>query len=594
MLNHLWQSTLFAGLAGLLTLLLKSNRAQARYWVWLAASMKFLIPFSALMSLGGYFQWPVQPAIVQTGFSAVVEQVSEPFPAEASMTAESVRTKESVLPRLLWLGWACGFVAIGMFWTRRWSRIHAVIRSAAASSVTRNFGVPIPVKSCAALLEPGVFGIFRPELLLPEGITERLTTEQLDAILAHEMSHVRRRDNLATAIHMIVEAVFWFHPLVWWLGARLIEERERACDEAVLRTCDPQTYAEGILRVCKFYLASPLRCVAGVTGANLNQRIEDIMTKRMGRQLGSYKKVLLAGAGILAVAGPIAIGVTNPPPIRAQSTPHLAFEAASVKPVQIRDNGLVLAQFRPGGRFVSREPVQDVIALAYNLPLPNHGKYRLSGGPDWIRSVDSSYDIEATPAQGAVPDGLASNIRNESLRSMLQTLLADRLKLAIHRETKELQVYALIVGKSGPKLEKAAIEEKDCPAADTLGLSMPVPNVHKDEKPTCHAINGGRGRGIHGQAVSMADVVSLVETYTDRPLVDRSGIKGLYHIETQGWLPMELTSSPAAPGTKQDGVDVSDLPTIFNVFEKLGLKLDARKDKVDVYVIDHIEKPSEN
>jgi len=594
MLNHLWQSTLFAGLAGLLTLLLKSNRAQARYWVWLAASMKFLIPFSALMSLGGYFQWPVQPVIVQTGFSAVVEQVSEPFPAEAPMTAESVRTEESVLPRLLWLGWACGFVAIGMFWTRRWRQIHAVIRSAAASSVTRNFGVPIPVKSCAALLEPGVFGIFRPVLLLPEGITERLTTEQLDAILAHEMSHVRRRDNLATAIHMIVEAVFWFHPLVWWLGARLIEERERACDEAVLRTCDPQTYAEGILRVCEFYLASPLRCVAGVTGANLNQRIEDIMTKRMGRQLGSYKKVLLAGAGILAVAGPIAIGVTNPPPIRAQSTPHLAFEAASVKPVQIRDNGLVLAQFRPGGRFVSREPVQDVIALAYNLPLLNHGKYRLSGGPDWIRSVDSSYDIEATPAQGAVPDGLASNIRNERLRSMLQTLLADRFKLAIHRETKELQVYALVVGKSGPKLEKAAIEEKDCPAADTLGLSMPVPNVHKDEKPTCHAINGGRGRGIHGQAVSMADVVSLVETYTDRPLVDRSGIKGLYHIETQGWLPMELTSSPAAAGTNKDGVDVSDLPTIFNVFEKLGLKLDARKDKVDVYVIDHIEKPSEN
>jgi bla regulator protein BlaR1 len=408
------------------------------------------------------------------------------------------------------------------------------------------------------------------------------------------MCHVRRCDNLATAIHMIVEAVFWFHPLVWWLGARLIDERERACDEAVLRTCDPQVYAEGILKVCEFYLASPLTCVSGVTGANLNRRIEDIMTNRVGRQLGAYKKMLLAGAGILAVAGPIAIGVTNPPPIRAQSTLHLAFEAASVKPVKIGDGGLALAQFRPGGRFVSREPLQDVIALAYDLPLLTHGRYRLLGGPDWIRSVDSSYDIEATPAAGAVPDGLASNVRDERLRSMLQTLLADRFKLVIHRETKELQVYALVVGKNGPKLEKAAIEEKDCPAADTLGFQVPVPSAPEGGKPPCHAINGGRGRGIHGQAVSMSDVVTLVEAYTDRPLVDRTGIKGLYHIDTQGWLPMELTSSPPPPGAKQDGVDISDLPTIFTVFDRLGLKLDGRKDQVDVYVIDRIEKPSEN
>ena len=509
MLNHLWQSTLFAGLAGLLTLALRNNRAQARYAVWLAASVKFLIPFSLLASIGSHWEWPVKPAVVQTGFSAVVEQVSEPFPAEAPTVAGSVRTKESVLPRLLWLAWACGFVMIVMFWSRRWRRIYAAIRSAPP----KDLGLSIPVKSCHTLLEPGVFGVFRPVLLLPEGITERLTAEQLDAILAHEMCHVRRGDNLATAIHMMVEAVFWFHPLVWWLGARLIEERERACDEAVLRTCDPQAYAEGILKVCEFYLASPLPCAAGVTGANLNRRIEDIMTNRVGRQLGSYRKMLLAGAGILAVAGPIAIGFTNPPPIRAQSTTHLAFEAASVKPVQVRDNGLVLAQFGPGGRFVSREPLQDVIALAYDLPLFNHGRYRLLGGPDWIRSVDSSYDIEAKPAEGSIPNGLAPNVRNDRLRSMLRTLLQDRFKLAIHRETKELQVYALVVGKNGPKLEKAAIEEKDCPAADTLGLSVPVPNVHKDEKPACHAIDGGRGRGIHGQAVSMADVVSLVETY---------------------------------------------------------------------------------
>jgi bla regulator protein BlaR1 len=582
MLNHLWQSTLFAGLAGLLTLALRRNRAQARYAVWLAASIKFLIPFSLLVGIGSHWEWPVKPAIVQTSFSAVVEQVSTPFPAKAPPAIGSARTKGSSIPRLLWLVWACGFVAIVMFWGRRWVRLYAGIRSA----VTIDLGLPIPAKSCAALLEPGVFGIFRPVLLLPEGITERLTAEQLDAILAHEMCHVRRRDNLATAIHMIVDAVFWFHPLVWWLGARLIEERERACDEAVLQsTRDPQAYAEGILKVCEFYLASPLKCAAGVTGANLNRRIEDIMTNRMGRQLGSYKKVLLACVGILAVAGPIAIGVTNPPPIRAQSTTNLAFETTSVKPLKTGENRFAPPQFLPGGRFTSRAPLLAVIGVAYDVALFNPSS-RISGAPDWIRSPESIYDIEATASKDAIPDGLPAKEAGDRRRSMLRTLLADRFKLVIHDEKKEMSVYALVVGKDGPKLLKADIEEKDCPEGPMTGpsiTSMP-----------CHVFNGGRGRGLHGRAVNIRDLADAVQNWTDRPLLDKTGLKGLYRIETEPWLPMELGLNPPAPGAKQDGVDMADLPTIFTVFERLGLKMDGQKDRVDIYVIDHIEKPSEN
>ena len=121
-----------------------------------------------------------------------------------------------------------------------------------------------------------MFGIFRPVLLLPEGITDRLSPAQLQAVLAHELCHVRRRDNLAAAIHMFVEALFWFHPLVWWIKARLIEEQERACDEEVLRLGgDPQVYAESILKICEFYLTSPLICVSGITGSNLKKRIEE-------------------------------------------------------------------------------------------------------------------------------------------------------------------------------------------------------------------------------------------------------------------------------------------------------------------------------
>jgi uncharacterized protein (TIGR03435 family) len=111
---------------------------------------------------------------------------------------------------------------------------------------------------------------------------------------------------------MIVEAVFWFHPVVWWIGARLVEERERACDEEVLRSGnEPQIYAEGILNVCKFYQESPLVCISGVTGSNLKRRVEAIMSNRVVHNLSFSKVLLLVAAAATALGSPIAVGVVH-------------------------------------------------------------------------------------------------------------------------------------------------------------------------------------------------------------------------------------------------------------------------------------------
>ena len=182
---------------------------------------------------------------------------------------------------------AIGFALLLAGWWRRAREIRAAL--AAASPV--EFGFPIKVMSSPGILEPGVFGVLRPVLLLPEGIAARLTPEQLESVLAHELCHVRRRDNLTGVLHMIVEALFWFHPLIWWLGARLMEERERACDEEVLRLGNqPEVYAEGILKICDLYWESPLRCVSGVTGADLRKRIEEIMTNRSLARLSAEQE----------------------------------------------------------------------------------------------------------------------------------------------------------------------------------------------------------------------------------------------------------------------------------------------------------------
>ena len=156
--------------------------------------------------------------------------------------------------------------------------------------------------------------------------------------------------------------------------------------------------------------------------------------------------------------------------------------------------------------------------------------------------------------------------------------------MAIHKETKDMPVYALVVGKGGPKLQKADIGEKDCP--DELAASPPTGTSTPDPE-TCHTFYGGMGRGLHGRVVNMGDLANFVENWTDRPLLDKTGIQGLFHIESRPWQDMVASPPPLGSG-------LAEFPTLFQVFEGLGLKMEARNDKADVYVVDHIEKPSEN
>jgi bla regulator protein BlaR1 len=307
--DHLWQSTLFAAIVGLLNWTLRRNRARVRHGLWLAASAKFLIPFAVLIALGVHIPWSTPPRIAPSRLSAVVIAVSEPFSAPTAVG--------SPLPTVLLTIWAAGFLGIASSWLVRWRRIAAAVQAAGPVDM----GVPMRAVSCSTVGEPGVFGIVRPVLLLPAGIGERLTPEQLQAVVTHELFHVRHRDNAFAAFQMFVETLFWFHPLVWWMGRRMGEERERACDEAVLCAgSEPRIYAEAILNVCKFYTESPLACVSGVTGANLKRRIEAIMSRNVGSELRSRQKLGLAIAAMAAVASPIVIGMAQAPVARAQSS----------------------------------------------------------------------------------------------------------------------------------------------------------------------------------------------------------------------------------------------------------------------------------
>ena len=226
-----------------------------------------------------------------------------------------------LLPAVVAAAWMCGFLAVVCVWCARWRRVAAATREAAPMKAGREVealrrvervagtGRRIEILLSRTSLEPGIFGIARPVLIWPQGISERLDDAQLEAVLAHEVRHVRRHDNLAAAIHMLVEALFWFHPLVWWLGVRLVEERERACDEEVLQLgSERQVYAESILKVCEFCVGSPLACVAGVTGADLKKRMVNIMTEQIAQKTG-FRNEAIAQRGVYWWRWPCRLGL---------------------------------------------------------------------------------------------------------------------------------------------------------------------------------------------------------------------------------------------------------------------------------------------
>jgi len=158
-------------------------------------------------------------------------------------------------------------------------------------------------------------------------------------------------------------------------------------------------------------------------------------------------------------------------------------------------------------------------------------------------------------------------------------MLADRFKLVIHPETSELPVYALTVRKSGPKLEGANLEEQDC-----------IADKHID----CHNLRVATN-GVRGSAVTMDDVAQVVSNWTDRPVINRTGLTGLYKFETQGWGPIlfGLAGMPSATSPAEEGLD-PNAPTIVSVFSRLGLNLEPTKAPIDTYVIEHVERPSAN
>jgi bla regulator protein BlaR1 len=618
--NHLWQSTAFLAAVWLLTLALRRNEARVRYWLWLAASVKFLLPFSLLTGLGRLLPGPryleVQaPAPV----ASAIEIASRPFSGfiSASPVASTPHAARLIDPALPWVPtilavvWVCGAAIVSLMWYLRWRQVAAARHRATPVEQGRELNILRRLESTTratvrvALLrsqettEPGIVGIFRPALLWPQMLSERLQDEHIEAILAHELSHARRHDNLAAALHMVVEAVFWFHPAVWWMESRMLDERERACDEAVIcSAARPEIYAESLLMTCRFCVESPSLCAAGVTGADLRSRVARILSGTGVQRLSAHRKLLLGTAALLALAVPLAFGLLHP----AQTAPAAApaksplsgpapgtmdpaaakvpdFAVASIKPDKSGTN-MVRIMFGPDGFTANNVPVKLLIRQAFNV-----NDDQIAGEPAWASS--SYFDVDAKVDSADVP--AMKNLTLDQRRQMIRSLLEDRFALKTHEETKELPVYVLVIAKGGLKMKEAK-------PGDTYPSGLKGPDGQ----------HGGAGMmmfdasgQITAQGVLVSNLTRLLSQQTGRTVIDKTGLTGKYDFSLQ--LPPMKGMMPAPPapgsGSAAGGDDSGDDagPSIFTALqEQLGLKLESQKAPLPLIVIDHIEQPSAN
>jgi len=421
LINHLWQSTLFCGGAWLITLVLRPNSAALRHSIWLLASLKFLVPFSLLFFLGSHLGLPAariaedRPMLLGDALQSVAVLVSP-----SALQATESGAGSSLLIALL-VVWLLGALMVGARWLVAWRAADSLVRAARPAP-----GALLDARITDADIEPAVARVFHPVVLLPVALLGQLSKPEIEAVLAHEHEHIARHDNLKDAIHRLVETLFWFHPAVWWIGRQMIEERERACDEAVLeKGHDGGEYASGILTVCRHCHASAATSAAATAG-NLAERVRFILGDGRPAAVGVVKAMTLLMATIAAATVPMFAGAVDGSARRHElltlnsrvlRTADFFIEPASVG-ARI-PQAIVAAR---DGVLIRNTTLRDLVALAYGVQ-----RWQVNGDAQWLDAP--RYDIRAvTHAPVSEPEDLDPY----ALRELTAKLLASRFDLEIH------------------------------------------------------------------------------------------------------------------------------------------------------------------
>jgi uncharacterized protein (TIGR03435 family) len=281
------------------------------------------------------------------------------------------------------------------------------------------------------------------------------------------------------------------------------------------------------------------------------------------------RRLLPVAAGVAAAALPLTLGMlraqqTGPDARAAAARPE--FDVASLKPNTSGMPGYAV-RVLPAGLTARNITLKRLIAIGYGVT-----DYQIFGSLPWLESA--GFDLEA---RSAGPTDLSH------VRPMVQSLLDDRFKLKIHRESKELPIYSLTLARSGSKLGAGLVES-------AAGACGPVNAEAPPLAAACGTVSPGPGR-IWGQRGRISQLADRLSTILGRTVVDKTGLTGVYDIQ------LTYTPDPSMSPQLPPGLPASDVPgpSLFTAMqEQLGLKLTAGKGPVDVIVVDSAEKPDGN
>ena len=322
LIHFVWQGGLLALATAVGLRLCRRRSSEARYAIacagltaMLAAPVVtaafFRTPDSALVSRGN-----VLPAV--PGSEAVVTVPRSPTddvssPANAAATG-AIRL-DAVLPVVVW-GWLAGVTALLARFAGGCWRVHRLRVAALAETVSQwqsaserlavrlRLDVPFRVVESGLVDAPGVVGWIRPVILLPVAILANLTPVQIEAILAHELAHIRRRDYAVNLLQTVAETLLFYHPAVWWVSARVREEREHCCDDAAVEVVgEPAAYAQALADLASWRSRETALAV-GATDGSLLARI-----RRLLHEPDDDEARPISGLVVLALGMSLAVGL---------------------------------------------------------------------------------------------------------------------------------------------------------------------------------------------------------------------------------------------------------------------------------------------
>jgi uncharacterized protein (TIGR03435 family) len=562
LLHFLWQGSLL----GLLLWMVKTiapTSARVRYAS--ASLIMFMMPVALMVTISRDLRQE-QPVVGIAPVASSHARVTGETSREALIGGLPTSGPSAGISGWVVCIWIAGVFLLSLRAAGGWMRAQRLKRRVLAASgelqdmmtrLKRRLGVSTPVRlyTSAIVQVPTVIGWVRPYVLLPVTTITGLSESQLRAILAHELAHIRRYDYLVNLLQTAVETVLFYHPAVWWVGRQMRIEREHCCDDvAVAVSGNPFEYAEALaeLEEMRGRIPQHIEPALAATGGELLGRIRRLLGQPPSEDSASRS------LGTIAAAAALVLFIAGAPVVAQQP----AFEVASIKP-NVSGDPSRGARNTAGRLTITNMTLKDLVKFAYDVE-----DFRISGGPGWITA--DHYDI-AAKAEGKP--------RPDQNRLMLQTLLKDRFKLALHRETKDLPIYALTVAKSGLKLRPAS--------CITLDPSNPTLAPGQKASDSCGYRMAGRGT-LDATKAGMADLAKMFSTLLGRTVLDKTEVTGEFAVH----LTFTADDSVATPF---QGAGDSDGPNIFTaVQEQLGLKLESTKGPVDVLVIDRVEKPSEN